>query len=108
MESKEGIFEYIFSQQSLGIVLRRSHNGLVFISKIVDENIKEKGILQDGDILYSASDRIVPSNFSKEKWKELVDFIRKAPRPLVLTFRKPKHDNTTDLNLGERCHLKLH
>ena len=64
------IFEYVFSEQSLGIVLRRSHTGLVSISKIIDEMIKEKAVLKDGDILISASGRKMSSNFTKDKWKD--------------------------------------
>lgn len=89
----------IFCEGPLGVMLRRRvEGGVVYVYDIVKDSQATGLNIRPQDELWSVGDSVIGLNpLDKEAWNTLIEFIKSAPRPLEMCWRRHKGMGTVPL-----------
>jgi C-terminal processing protease CtpA/Prc len=87
--SPDSIFiETIFEEGSLGVSLKwREIDGVAYVERIVPNTQAVEKNIELGDELWSVGEHD-GKNLQKNQWNQLVEYIKNAPRPIKIVWRR--------------------
>lgn len=103
IHSEEGNeHDVIFHSSSMGIRLKRGEDGLVRVVSVTESSpgssVVRTGLIEPNDILHEAAGADLRSPITNSEWGEIVQVIRKAPRPMkfvVVSARRRQANSPT-------------